>query len=77
MNTDERLDIVESELKDVSKVVEKIATNELPHIQSGINDCKVNISSLCGQISVIKGIAIGIAIEGFLFILFGIIQYIK
>ncbi len=67
MNKQDRKDMIElkMEMKNVSKAVEKIATNDIPHIQKAVNYIKgilfvsvpLNIALLFGLVAVALKIA--------------------
>lgn len=58
----ERLGILEGEVKTNTKQLEKIITNDLPHIQK-------DIAWLMGKISTLTPLTIGIAVGVFLLII--------
>lgn len=59
LKTENRLTTLEANYLDLSKNVEVVMTNHLPHIQTGIDELKENVSNLRVDFAKYIGIGIG------------------
>jgi len=59
IKTEGRIATLEANYQDISRSVETIMTNHLPHIQTGIDDLKQNVSNLRVDFAKYIGIGIG------------------